>query len=177
MSKRDASTISVDEFEKLFETHFHELTGFLFSYASSRDELKDWIQDIFIKLWERRDCIDFNHPSFKGYLLKTARNHALKSLQNKKRYSAWLEENLIILTNPDSEDQLDDQFFSKAWSVYNQALQNLPPRVLETWKLSKEEGLSYNEIADIMGVSVKTVEVQMSKAFQILREKLSEMKS
>lgn len=162
-----------EEFEKIFIAYFDDVRTFLYMYASSEAQLKDWVQEVFMKLWEKREKIDFDHPSFKSYLLKTARNHALKRLQREKKYAEWLEENLIHLTEfrtpfKEKEQRIPPEF--KA--AYKDALSKIPSRALETWKLSREEGFSYPEIAKTMGVSVKTVETQISKALKILREEL-----
>lgn len=173
--KSGKNSIGVKGFETLFEEHFDDVAAFLYAYASNEAELKDWIQEVFIKLWEKRHKIDFHHPSFKGYLLKTARNHALKNLQGQKRYSAWLEENLVHLTDLLKNEPLEKEDFPDGLeSAYDRALSRLPARTRETWKLSREEGLSYPEIAQVMGVSVKTVEVQIGNALRILRKELHE---
>jgi len=165
--------LTPEKFSQLFEKYFDDVTSFLHVYASSEAELKDWVQDVFIKLWEQRTRIDFEHPSFKGYLLKTARNHALKELRHKKRYNTWLEENLILLTELQSADRSSELVPNDFGAAYNKVLSKLPSRALETWRLSREYGLSYREIAETMGVSVKTVETQISKTLHILRKELS----
>jgi len=165
--------LTPEKFSQIFETYYDDVTSFLYVYASSEAELKDWVQDVFLKLWEKRTRIDFDHPSFKGYLLKTARNHALKDLQHKKKYSTWLEENLIRLTELQSNDRASELVPNDFGAAYNKVLSKLPPRTLETWRLSREYGLSYPEIAETMGVSVKTVETQISKTLNILRKELT----
>jgi len=166
--------MDVQKFEELFETNFDEVTSFLYVYASHEAELNDWVQEVFIRLWEKRDRIDFNHPSFKGYLLKTARNHALKKLQRKKKYNTWLEVNLIRLTEFQNANDPSKPVPIDFDEAYNKVLSDLPDRALETWRLSREDGLSYTEIAKIMNVSIKTVETQISKTLRILREELKE---
>lgn len=161
------------KFDRLFEEYYDDVVSFLYSYASSEPQLKDWVQEVFIKLWEKRNRIDFDHPSFKSYLLKTARNHALKKLKREKNYIAWLQENLNRLTELHSPDQPEEkQISSEVGTAYKKVLSKIPSRARETWILSREDGLSYSEIAEIMGVSVKTVETQISKVLSILREEL-----
>lgn len=166
------------EFEKIFLAYFDDVTSFLYMYASSEAQLKDWVQEVFTKLWEKREKIDFDHPSFKSYLLKTSRHHALKQLQREKKYSAWLEKNLVHLTEFQTPFQKTKRNVPATFkTAYKKALTKIPPRALETWKLSREEGLSYPEIAQTMGVSVKTVETQISKALKILREELKNIEN
>lgn len=178
MASQQYSTITTEEFEQLFEKYFDDVTAFLYTYASNEQELKDWVQEVFIKLWKKRGRINFRHPSFKSYLLKTARNHALRRLQGKKNYNIWLEENLIRLTELHIKtDHTEEALFSPVFkTAYQKALTKIPARALETWQLSREEGLSYPEIARVMGVTVKTVETQISKALAILREELGNIR-
>lgn len=178
MASKRFSVITEEEFEELFERYFNDVTTFLYIYASNEAELKDWIQEVFIRLWIKREQIDFYHPSFKSYLLKTARNHALKKLQIQKNYSQWLEENLIRITELHTPEQRKEQYLSQSIkTAYEDALSKIPTRALETWKLSREEGLTYPEIAKAMGVSVKTVESQISTALRILRDELGNIES
>ncbi len=177
MARNQSSTITKKEFEQLFDQYFDDIASFLYMYASGHDELNDWIQEVFIRLWEKREKIDFYHPSFKSYLLKTARNHALRKLQQKKSYNNWLEENLIRLTELHKAGQTEQAPFSPVFkTAYQKALSKIPSRALETWRLSREDGLTYPEIAKVMGVSVKTVETQISTALRILREEFGNMR-
>jgi len=175
MSEKSYSCMTEERFEDVFEFYFHDVTAFLYTYASSRDELHDLVQEVFVKLWEKRDRINIEHPAFKSYLLKIARNHALKKLQRAKRYNVWLEENLIQLTSYQSVDETNNSHAFRGFeNAYMKALSKLPNRVLETWKLSREDGLSYTEIAKVMNVSIKTVETNMRNALRLLRDELSE---
>lgn len=175
MSKESDSLMTEERFECLFEFYFDDVTAFLYTYASCKAELNDLVQGVFVKVWEKRDRINFDHPAFKSYLLKLARNHALKKLQKRKRYNTWLEENLIQLTNYESMEQSDNQYAFRGFeNAYMKALSKLPNRVLETWKLSREDGLTYAEIAQAMDISIKTVETNMRRALQLLRDELSE---
>lgn len=160
-----------NEFEALYNHHFDDLAAFLHSYSADKAQLKDWIHDVFIKIWEARDQIEFDHPAFKSYLLTTARNHALKQLHTEKRYECWLEQNLIRLTKvPTPEISIKKtRNFS---GPYRNALSKIPSRPRQAYLLSRENGLTYREIAEVMDISVKTVEAHISKALQILREEL-----
>lgn len=165
--------LTKEQFELLYEKYFDDVTSFLYMYAANQSQLKDWVQEVFIKLWKKRTRIDFDHPSFKSYLLKTARNHALKQLQKEKNYSSWLEENLIFLTEArTSPQESNGNISSDISALYRKVLAGLPPRARETWELSREDGLTYAEIAETMGVSVKTVETQISKVLHVLRKEL-----
>ncbi|MBN2731676.1 MAG: sigma-70 family RNA polymerase sigma factor [Balneolaceae bacterium] len=165
--------LTKEKFEALYDQYFDDIAAFLYSYASDKAQLKDWIHDVFLKIWDARDQINFDHPSFKSYLLTTARNHALKQLQKEKSYDDWLERNLKKLTQiqPPHEPVINPPDISEA---YQHALSKIPSRACEAYLLSREEGLTYKEIAQEMEVSEKTVEAHLSKALRILRSELVE---
>lgn len=162
-----------EEFKVLFNKYIDEVVSFLFVYTSNKALVKDWAQDVFIKMWDKREDIDFNHPAFKSYLLKTARNHALKKLKQENNYDTWLEENLEKLTKDNSvqEPVINAPDIKEAYKV---ARTKISRRARKAYLLSREEGLTYSEIAEVMGISIKTVETHISKALEILREELKE---
>lgn len=168
--------ITEKEFEQLFDKHVDDVAAFLYTYSSSHARVKDWVQDIFTKLWQSRAKIDFTHAGFKGYLFTTARNHALKELQKEKRYSSWLDQNLRRLqeryAKESNENKTGDK--SELEKAHDKVLPQIPPRSRQAYLLSREEGLTYKEIAEVMDISVKTVEAHIRKALQILRETLRE---
>lgn len=165
--------LTCEEFERLFDQHVDDVAAFLNTYATGRAQLKDWVQEVFIKLWESREQIDFEHPAFKSYLFTTARNLALKKLRNKKRYDAWLDQYLVQITTLQSEvDNSVD--FAKLKKKHDQTLSHISDRARQAYLLSRNEGLTYQEIADVMDISVKTVEVHISKALRILKKALKD---
>src|SRR5699024_2045337 len=90
--------VTHEDFEDLFDQYVDEVTAFLYTYSSDYAQIKDWVQEVFIRLWKSRETIDFGHVGFKSYLFTTARNHALKKIKKEKRYGEWLEQNLIRVT-------------------------------------------------------------------------------
>jgi RNA polymerase sigma-70 factor (ECF subfamily) len=165
--------LSVKEFEILYDRYFDDVANFLYSYASDKEQLKDWIQEVFIKIWEAREEINFDNPGFKSYLLTTARNHALSQLRKENRYEYWLVQKLENKTEAQYQDEftLNPGDISK---IYRQSLSKIPSRSREAYLLSRNNGLTYSEIAEVMDVSVKTVEAHISKALQILRTELKD---
>lgn len=163
------------KFEVFFERYFDDLSYFLGYYTRSSAQLEDWLQEVFLKIWQCRDKIDPDHPQVKSYLIKMARNHALKQLRKQKQYDEWFQEHIRNLTSshPPIEPVINPPDFKGA---YKSALSKIPRRAQQAYLLSREEGLNYNEIAQTMGISPKTVEGQISHALSILRKELKEFK-
>src|SRR5699024_30883 len=162
-------------FAQLFDNYIDDVISFLYTYTSNKALVKDWSQEVFIKMWDKRETINFDHPNFKSYLLKTARNHALKKLKRGQKYEHWLEENLEQLTKVDPKIILcnDDPAIQKA---HKAACTKIPLRARRAYLLRREEELTYAEIAEVMDISVKTVESHISKALIILRKELRTFK-
>lgn len=165
--------LSRKKFELLFDKYVDDVFAFLSTYAISNAQVKDWTQEVFIKMWEKRRQIDFNHPAFKSYLLKTARNHALKQLKKEKKYECWIDEKLRKITKIQLPEELTSSR-SDFQKVYRSSLLKIPPRSRKAYLLNREEGLIYTEIANVMNISVKTVESHIGKALSILRKELAD---
>ncbi|HLR31826.1 MAG TPA: sigma-70 family RNA polymerase sigma factor [Fodinibius sp.] len=163
--------VTREQFELLFNSYVDDVVSFLYTYTANKAQIKDWTQEVFIKLWVKRERIDFGHPAFKSYLLKTARNHALKKLKKAKKYDCWLEENLDKLTRvqPQKDPAVNPGEVQEAYTV---ALSKISHRANRAYLLSREEGLTYTEIAEVMDISIKTVETHISKALHILRQEM-----
>jgi RNA polymerase sigma-70 factor (ECF subfamily) len=137
------------------------------------EEAEEIVQDVFVKFWEKCDTIAEN-SSLKSYLYRSVHNTCLNHLKHLKvrdsyRQHVMEQMNYVEDGNSDAEDQ-DIQ------SEIYKAIDELPPQCKKIFKLSRFEGLKYQEIADHMGLSIKTIEVQMGKALRVLRESLKDLR-
>lgn len=163
------------QFENLFDTHVQAVSTLLSYYTYDKVELEDWVQEVFIKVWENREKIDPDHLGVKGYILKISRNYALGSLRRQKRIPS-IEYNKVEEI-PVPAHSVDQQLAKEELSeAYQEALEQVPPRAKEAFTLSRDKGLTYNQIADEMGISPKTVEGQISHTLKILRGELEEFR-
>ena len=111
------------------------------------------------------------HSSVKYYLLKTCHNQFLQHVRRNKREVSLLEEiKWETLRNLQVENKEEQ---SKNVRLLQAGLEELPPRCKEAFLLSKYDKLKYKEIAEEMGISVKTVEIHISKALSVLRKRIS----
>lgn len=134
------------------------------------DEAEDLVQQTFIKLWERRTQLDVAW-SLKAYLYKTVHNACLNRIRSKQVQSKYLEFNALQLntmhTQPDDTSPELTERLQKAMDL-------LPPQCRLIFELSRFEDLKYREIADQLGISIKTVETQMGKALRLMRLQLAD---
>ena len=133
---------------------------------------KDIVHEVFVELWNKKEHIDFS-SSLKSYLFTSVRNRSLNHLRNQKIIHP---EGMEFLTKePNKQSTPDEEIQAmETESAINNAIQSLPEKCREVFILSRYDNLKYFEIAKKLNISVKTVEAQMSKALQVLREKLKE---
>jgi len=159
------------EFENLFRTEFAGLCFFAQKYVKDLEAAREIVQESFIQLWEKRDTLDTSR-NIKSYLATSIRNKCLNYLRDNKKFNAHILqlENLLELTVEPEHDVLVEKELHNAIQL---ALDELPEKCREVFVLNRYDNLRYKEIADKLGISVKTVEAQMSKALQHLRIKLA----
>ena len=156
----------------LFGDHFVGLCHFAAGYVKDDEVAREIVQDAFVNLWEKRSTIDLSKP-VKGYLSTTVRNRCLNYLRDHKKFS----KDLLALENLTTDavyDQADRLVEADIRDQIARAIDELPGKCREVFHFSRYEHLKYQEIADKLGISVKTVETQMSKALQHMRLRLAE---
>ncbi len=157
-------------FEHLFRTYYHQLCRFSMKYVREKEATEEIVQDIFLYLWEKRHSLNITQ-SLKAYLYTATRNRSLNYIKaniSRVEISGDLAEEDQPLYDPQTS-QLDPQDLKR---IISEAIEMLPPRCRAIFDLSKNAGLTYQEIAEELEISKKTVEAQMSIALKKLRETL-----
>ncbi len=143
---------------------------FLFRYTADISASKDLLQDTFIKFWEKRSELD-ESGSPKAYLYRIARNLALNHVsRSKKRMDSFNEENPLIQLAKNPQLDCEMKFLL---SDLQKSIILLPERCRVIFILSRYHDFDYQEIADILNISIQTVKNQMSKSLSLLRNNLS----
>ncbi len=156
------------QLEKLFKAHYAALVSFAAGMVASTDAAEDLVQEVFLTVWRRRaearlDAIP------RAYLYKAVRHRALNALRHDRvaREAVGQPEHSFV---PSVEDDL---IRSELEAAVRAAISRLPDRARLMFTLNRYQGLTYAEIAEVTGVSVKTVETQMGRALRALRESLA----
>lgn len=155
--------------QELFEAHYPSVCGAIHRLVGDRGMTEDLAQQVFIRFWEKREKINIT-TSPGAYLHRMAINEALAFLRSKKNRSP--EE--ITATTPmgSAPDVEQDVLQGELKEQILRAVNTLPPRCRAVFQLSRFEEMSYQEIADKLGISIKTVEHQIGKALRVMREQL-----
>jgi RNA polymerase sigma-70 factor, ECF subfamily len=160
-------------FERVFKTHFKGLHGYACSILKDEIVAEEIVQNVFFKIWERSDNLSIN-GSLTAYLYRAVNNESLNYLKHQKvKVAHGL---FVAQRNEGSVESASGKLQLKELETRLQsALRDLPEQCRIIFQLSRFEELRYREIADQLGLSIKTVENQMGKALKILREKLSDL--
>lgn len=162
-------------FKALFHTYYDALCNYACRYVDSLEVAEDLVQDVFFDLWKRRRTWRPQH-SPKAFLYGAVRNQTLKHRRRSRGHTHVNGQDALreIPSQQNPEQSLRDRELTR---VSQQAIDELPERRRHIFILSREHDLTYAEIAVALGISVKTVETQMGRALQHLRERLSRVHS
>jgi RNA polymerase sigma-70 factor (family 1) len=157
--------------EQLFRKYYAQLVRFAREIVKSKDQAEDMVQEVFVKIWDRRDSLTIN-SQVKSYLFVAVKNHCFNQLKlNERKY--WMEDGMeddIRIATTEAHSKLDTQQLEQR---IRSAIEALPPKCGLIFKMSRFEEKTYKEIAEILDLSVKTVENQMGKALMLMRQSLS----
>ena len=164
--------LNESSYEELFRNWYAPLCKMIFRILKDKELTEDTVQEVFVKLWEKRKDLKIE-ISLKSYLYRAAINAAYNHLEKNKRYSKLTLEDVGAAKSAynNTEADLDAKELE---TKIKETLALLPEACREVFILSRFEELSYKEIAETLGISVKTVENQVGKALRIFRENLKE---
>lgn len=154
----------------LIDCYSNKLLIYANTLCNNQDLAQDIVQNVFIKIWQKRDKLK-TEIDLQGFLYKSVYNEFIDQYRKIKSQTS-LEEKYIAAINLTIEET-DESNLNTLINLVKQEIKNLPPKCKETFILSKENGLTNNEIADHLGVSIKSVEAHITKAFAIIRKQLS----
>lgn len=154
-------------YKELFMLLHGRLKQFAYSILKSQEEAEELVSDLFIKVWEKRDQLTtIESPLL--YFYTTAKNLAYNRINRQKRQQNPNPEEWLIQLNSIYFDPEQLMMTEEMMRQIRQAINNLPPRCRIIFKLVKEDGLKYKEVAELLQLSVKTIEAQMAIALRRL---------
>ena len=159
-----------EAFEQLFKAHYKALHAYANMILKDLAHAEELVQNLFLRLWEKRELLNVQ-TSVKAYLYKCIYNDSLNYLKHEKvkeKYQDFAQRSMDNL----SESAAAQIEMNELLQQLNIALNELPEQCRTIFQLSRFEELKYREIAEQLGISIKTVESQMGKALRILRFKL-----
>ncbi len=164
----DIKSGSEKAFNKAFELYYTSLCYFTDTILHDFDLSRSVVQQVFVDMWIKRERLQV--VSLKAYLFQSARNACLDILKHRKAESKYLS----MLDKSENEPMTDWIENAELADRINNAINNLPEKCRQIFILCRFEELKYAEIAEKLGISVKTVEMQISIALKKLRMDLSD---
>lgn len=159
-------------FERFFRTYFKSLYAYAFTMLQDEIMAEEIVQQVFYKIWEKKEQFSI-HTSVKAFLYKAVYNECLNYLKHQKHRDEHHDYLVHINRNRVSDDNAAMRVeLNELQSGLQTALSELPEQCRTIFYMSRFDGLKYREIAERMGLSIKTIEAQMGKALKVLREKL-----
>lgn len=158
-----------DAFNTLFKLYYTSLCRFAYSMTLSEEDAEESVQEMFVAFWQKAPSLDIE-ISLKSYLYRATRNQVLNAIKKKQvemQYSSTYYDELDLSEN---SQILSDEEINK---IIKLGVEKLPEACRQIFILAKYEGLSYEEIAEYLNISKKTIENQMGIALKKLREYLN----
>lgn len=158
--------IDIDAFHKLYNTYYNSLFRFVNMYTKDQYTSQDIVQEVFLKLWDRRDSIRITHA--KAYLFHMGRNVILNKFRNTKERFYFLER-LPEIADYEVENDVEYVTSDILIEIVHEAINKLPPKCREIFIMSRHQKMTYKQIAVVKGISRKTVENQIGIALKKIR--------
>jgi RNA polymerase sigma-70 factor, ECF subfamily len=166
---KDIANGNFDAYEELFNTYYEVLCHHALKYTSDAAMAQDVVSDVFARIWEKRSQLQID-TSVKSYLYRAVTNQCIDTLRkNYHKKTVLVDSFQHCETSCDSTITYSAPETRELAMAIELAVRNLPKQCGIIFRLSREAGLKYQEIASQLNISVKTVETQMGRAFKALR--------
>lgn len=157
-------------FRALYELYFHKTFNYAVKIIKSQEDALEITQDVFLKIWDKRGSLD-PQQSLSGLIFRITKFLSIDRLRKQRNKIKFLN---IVSTEDIGEHSIEQEIFgAELFDRYNEILAKLPPKRRLIFQLSRDNNLSYNEIARELHISPRTVEAQIRLALQQIRSEIS----
>lgn len=156
----------------IFDQHYSLLIGDIYRILPDEDTCQDLAQEVFVELWRKRESLDI-HSSLRAYLRRAAVNRALNFLKTQRRTLLDDAEKFADAPDTSAHEISIQEKQENLEQALHAAIDQLPEKCRIVFSLSRFENRSHKEIAEHLGISVKTIENQITKAMKMLRDALT----
>ncbi len=157
-------------FDSVFRTHYAHLVRVAESMLRESALAEEIAQEVMLELWRRRESLELEQ-TFAAYLIRSTRNRALNHIRHQRVVA---REAAAAAIEPQASRSAEEELLGvELQQAVREAIDALPEKSRDVFRLSREQGLKYAEIASVLEISVKTVEKRMGQALSELRERLA----
>lgn len=162
---------TAQDFETIFKTLYAALCRYALMHVKDTEEAEDVVQHIFVKLWQQKDQL--RPENLKSYLYRSVYHECVNRARHSQVKATYMDHNLRDIER-NSQESHDPALGKELEQRIREAIEHLPEQCGNAFKLSRFHHLTYAEIAEVMHISIKTVENHMGKALGLLRARLSD---
>ncbi|HVD97901.1 MAG TPA: sigma-70 family RNA polymerase sigma factor [Cytophagaceae bacterium] len=164
------SVCEEQNFQEIYRSHAKPLRNYLYYKSGDLEKAEDLSQEALIRLWE--NCKEVIFEKAKSYLYTIAHRLMLDHFRHQKVVLEFVKESPAPITNQDPDFTLREKEFE---SILEKAIAELPEGQREAFLMNRIDKMSYAEIAETLGISVKAVEKRMHLALHSLKDKIKEL--
>lgn len=158
-------------FRSLFEQYADAIYGVAFCYTKSATAAEELVQDIFVKVWQKREALPAL-DRFDNYLFIISRNHILNYFRTQKRRRLFHIRVLQHFRETETRNPETDLLFKESQWLIDRAVRELPVQQQRVYELRRERGMSLDEVARQMGISRNTARNHLNQALKNMRKYL-----
>ncbi|WP_299183442.1 sigma-70 family RNA polymerase sigma factor [uncultured Aquimarina sp.] len=170
MNKKTTSDSTKEvKFSNLFDKHYNRLYNYALKVLEKTDLSEELVQETFIKLWENFEHINQSERSIESFLITTLKNKIIDSYRKKRTREKYTN---VYALHTTIETEIDKQWelVERIENIYT----TLEQKTTDIFKLSRDKGFTYKEISQKKGISIKTVELHISKALAAFKKGLKD---
>lgn len=172
LQRRLATYDDESAYREIFISFYKPLQQFAFSFVKSRELAEEIVSDVFLKIWLNRSELQ-QVENLKVYLYVSIKNTSLKYLLKQHRQVAISIDELEVELESFSRTPEEIMLTAEMLNKIKESVNSLPPRCKIIFKLIKEDGLKYKEVAEILNISIKTIDNQLAIALKKISKALS----
>ena len=159
--------MTAKDFKMIYDAHFDDLRRYLIYRSGDQDLSKDIAQNVFMKVWTKK--IEIASGNIKSLLFKMATDEFISHIRKKKVEKEYTESiDLKLIREPDNNDDLLEKKV-----LFQKALNQLPEKQKTAFLMNKMQGLTYEEIAEILNLSQKAIEKRIGLALKALKQNIN----
>jgi RNA polymerase sigma-70 factor, ECF subfamily len=163
----------VKAFEVLYHRHYTALCKYVYTIMQCKFTTEEVVSDVLLKIWHQRQTLQIQ-TNVKSYMLAAVRNLSIDYLRKRARRRTVSEDAIHPDRAADFHSSLDLIVGQEATEIVENAINRLPTQGKTIFRLSRDTGMKYREIADHMGLSIKTIETHMTRSLVFLRNEVAQ---
>ncbi|MAZ29350.1 MAG: RNA polymerase sigma-70 factor [Cytophagaceae bacterium] len=175
----DDNAILIDHLKKgeekayifLLDKYHRRLFAYALTFVNDHALAEDIVQNVFLRTWQFHKKLNCKY-AIQSFLYRSVYNEFISTYRRDK--AAMVLELKYYETMNEVVEEMDDRKFSNILEIVTREIEKLPPKCRQVFTMSKQEGLTNKEISEYLDISIKTVEAQITKGFNILRKSLGD---